>query len=74
MEDDVVVQLDGLEGFTFIAVFDGHGGFSVVNFLRLEAIPEEDESSSTAIVMFLGNDSLIISHVGVHVWYMFFPD
>ncbi|PKI64157.1 protein phosphatase 2C 57 [Punica granatum] len=107
MEDDVVVRSDGLEGFTFAAVFDGHGGFSAVNFLRdelfkecvlslqgglllskkdisairealrkafvkadsklltwLEAMPEEDESGSTATVMFLGNDSLIISHVG----------
>ncbi|OWM75657.1 hypothetical protein CDL15_Pgr021822 [Punica granatum] len=108
MEDDVVVRSDGLEGFTFAAVFDGHGGFSAIDFLRdelfkecllslqgdlllskkdisairealhkafvsadsklltwLEAMPEEDKSGSTATVMFLGNYSLIISHVGV---------
>lgn len=35
MEDDVVVRCDGLDGFSFAAVFDGHGGFSSVKFLRL---------------------------------------
>lgn len=34
MEDDVVVQSDGLDGFCFAAVFDGHGGVSSVKFLR----------------------------------------
>ncbi|PKI54099.1 hypothetical protein CRG98_025515 [Punica granatum] len=34
MEDDVVVRSNGLEGFTFAVVFDGHGSFSAVNFLR----------------------------------------
>lgn len=35
MEDDLVIQSDGLDGFSFAAVFDGHGGVSSVNFLRL---------------------------------------
>lgn len=35
MEDDVVVRSDGLNGFSFAAVFDGHAGFSSVQFLRL---------------------------------------
>ncbi|KAE8077669.1 hypothetical protein FH972_016212 [Carpinus fangiana] len=107
MEDDVVVRSDGLDGFSFAAVFDGHGGFSSVKFLRdelykecvaalqgglllkgkdfknirealqeafvkadtkllnwLEMSGEEDESGSTATVMFIGNDMLFISHVG----------
>ena len=35
MEDDlVIVESDDLDGFTFAAVFDGHAGFSSVNFLR----------------------------------------
>lgn len=34
MEDDVVVRSDGLGGFSFAAVFDGHGGLSSVKFLR----------------------------------------
>lgn len=34
MEDDAVVRSDGLDGFSFAAVFDGHGGFSSVKFLR----------------------------------------
>ncbi|KAB1205104.1 Protein phosphatase 2C 57 [Morella rubra] len=107
MEDDVVVRSDGLGGFSFAAVFDGHGGLSSVKFLRdelykecvaalqgglllsgkdlktitealqeafakadmkllnrLEISEEEDESGSTATVMFLGNDMLFIAHVG----------
>ncbi|XP_030532436.1 protein phosphatase 2C 57 [Rhodamnia argentea] len=36
MEDDVVVRPDGLDGFSFAAVFDGHGGFSSAKFLRDE--------------------------------------
>ncbi|KAK6936669.1 PPM-type phosphatase-like domain [Dillenia turbinata] len=37
MEDDViVVRSDDLDGFLFAAVFDGHVGFSSVEFLRLE--------------------------------------
>ncbi|XP_022984505.1 protein phosphatase 2C 57 isoform X1 [Cucurbita maxima] len=36
MEDDVVVRSDGLSGFLFAAVFDGHGGYSSVKFLREE--------------------------------------
>ncbi|GLT69500.1 hypothetical protein SLA2020_416480 [Shorea laevis] len=107
MEDDVVVRSDGFDGFSFAAVFDGHGGFSSVKFLRdelykecvaalqgglllrgkdfktirealkeafvkadtkllnwLEMSGEEDESGSTATVMFIGNDMLFISHVG----------
>lgn len=34
MEDDVIVRSDGLNGFSFAAVFDGHAGFSSVKFLR----------------------------------------
>lgn len=34
MEDDIIVRPEGLQGFTFAAVFDGHGGFSSVEFLR----------------------------------------
>ncbi|RWW04423.1 hypothetical protein BHE74_00000740 [Ensete ventricosum] len=34
MEDDVVLRSDGLAGFSFAAVLDGHAGFSSVEFLR----------------------------------------
>lgn len=35
MEDDaVIVQSDELDGFSYAAVFDGHAGFSSVQFLR----------------------------------------
>lgn len=35
MEDDVVIaQPENLDGFSFAAVFDGHGGASSVKFLR----------------------------------------
>lgn len=34
MEDDVVLRSEGLDGFAFAAVFDGHAGFSSVEFLR----------------------------------------
>ena len=35
MEDDaLIVQPDTLQGFSFAAVFDGHGGSSSVHFLR----------------------------------------
>lgn len=34
MEDDVIIRSDGLDGFSFAAVFDGHAGFSSVEFLR----------------------------------------
>ncbi|CAN6569642.1 unnamed protein product [Malus baccata var. baccata] len=107
MEDAVVVRSDGLDGFSFAAVFDGHAGFNSVKFLRdelykeccaalqgglllrgndfkairealqetfekvdskllkwLESNGEEDESGSTATLMFVGNDTLVISHVG----------
>lgn len=40
MEDDVVIQSDGLDGFSFAAVFDGHGGVSSVKFLRDELYKE----------------------------------
>ncbi|XP_057452446.1 protein phosphatase 2C 57 isoform X2 [Lotus japonicus] len=40
MEDDIVVRSDGLDGFSFAAVFDGHGGFSSVEFLRDELYKE----------------------------------
>ncbi|KAJ9680020.1 hypothetical protein PVL29_021788 [Vitis rotundifolia] len=36
MEDEAVVRSDGLDGFSFAAVFDGHAGFSSVKFLRDE--------------------------------------
>ncbi|XP_008234708.1 PREDICTED: protein phosphatase 2C 57 [Prunus mume] len=107
MEDGVVVRSDGLDGFSFAAVFDGHAGFNSVKFLRdelykeccaalqgglllrgndfktirealqetfekvdakllnwLERNGEEDESGSTATVIFVENDTLVISHVG----------
>lgn len=34
MEDEVVLQYDGLSGFSFAAILDGHAGFSCVEFLR----------------------------------------
>lgn len=42
MEDDVVIQSDGLDGFSFAAVFDGHGGVSSVKFLRLAIMSIND--------------------------------
>ncbi|KGN57653.1 protein phosphatase 2C 57 isoform X2 [Cucumis sativus] len=36
MEDDAVVRSDGFNDFLFAAVFDGHGGYSSVKFLREE--------------------------------------
>lgn len=111
MEDDIIVRPDGLQGFSFAAVFDGHGGFSSVEFLsanyrdelykecvealqgglllvekdfkaikgalqeaflkadtrllkRLEMNGEEDESGATATAIFIGDDELLISHIG----------
>ncbi|MQL94562.1 hypothetical protein Taro_027219 [Colocasia esculenta] len=107
MEDDVVIRADGLGGFTFAAVFDGHAGFSSVDFLRdelykecvtalqagsllgsknfsaiqdvlcrafqvvdakllsrLDEMESDDESGSTATVIFVRNDIMIISHIG----------
>ncbi|XP_020222389.1 protein phosphatase 2C 57 isoform X2 [Cajanus cajan] len=107
MEDDIIVRPAGLQGFSFAAVFDGHGGFSSVEFLRdelykecvealqgglllvekdfkaikgalqdaflkadmkllkrLEIKEEEDESGATATAMFVGDDELLISHIG----------
>ncbi|XP_022737411.1 protein phosphatase 2C 57-like isoform X3 [Durio zibethinus] len=40
MEDDLVIRSDGLDGFSFAAVFDGHGGVSSVKFLRDELYKE----------------------------------
>ncbi|CAL9116294.1 unnamed protein product [Musa textilis] len=40
MEDDVVLRSDGLAGFSFAAVLDGHAGFSSVEFLREELYKE----------------------------------
>ncbi|XP_021763794.1 protein phosphatase 2C 57-like [Chenopodium quinoa] len=41
MEDDaVIVQPDTLQGFSFAAVFDGHGGSASVAFLREELYKE----------------------------------
>ncbi|GAV89093.1 PP2C domain-containing protein [Cephalotus follicularis] len=40
MEDDVIIRSDGLDAFSFAAVFDGHGGFSAVKFLRDELYKE----------------------------------
>ncbi|KAE8708602.1 Thylakoid-associated phosphatase 38 isoform 3 [Hibiscus syriacus] len=34
MEDDLVIRSDGLDGFSFAAVIDGHGGLSFVKYLR----------------------------------------
>ncbi|TKY74073.1 phosphatase 2C 57 [Spatholobus suberectus] len=107
MEDDIIVRPDGLQGFSFAAVFDGHGGFSSVEFLRdelykecvealqgglllvekdfkaikgalqeaflradmrllkrLEMSGEKDESGATATAIFIGDDELLISHIG----------
>ncbi|KAH8487665.1 hypothetical protein H0E87_026301 [Populus deltoides] len=107
MEDDIIIRSDGLEGFSFAAVFDGHAGFSSVKFLRDELYKEcvaalqgglllngkdfnairkaleeafervdaklldwlekdgvQDESGSTATAMFIGNEKLVISHIG----------
>lgn len=108
MEDDIILRPNSLQGFSFAAVFDGHGGFASVQFLRdelykecLEALQggllllekdfkaveealkqafvkadmrllkwlemkgeEEDESGATATAIFLGNNKLLISHIG----------
>ncbi|OMO93598.1 phosphatase 2C (PP2C)-like protein [Corchorus olitorius] len=40
MEDDLIIRSDGLDGFSFAAVFDGHGGDSSVKFLRDELYKE----------------------------------
>ncbi|XP_039022875.1 LOW QUALITY PROTEIN: protein phosphatase 2C 57-like [Hibiscus syriacus] len=40
MEDDLVVRSDGLDGFSFAAVFDGHGGVYSVKYLRDELYKE----------------------------------
>ncbi|OIW15279.1 hypothetical protein TanjilG_08076 [Lupinus angustifolius] len=107
MEDDIIVRPDSLHGFSFAAVFDGHGGVSSVQFLRdelykecLEALQgglllvekdfkaikealeeafvkadtrllkwlemnrEEDESGATATAVFIGDDKLLVSHIG----------
>ncbi|KAK4480517.1 hypothetical protein RD792_013593 [Penstemon davidsonii] len=41
MEDDVVIiQSDGVDGFVYAAVFDGHAGFTSVKFLREELYKE----------------------------------
>ncbi|KAH7307828.1 hypothetical protein KP509_22G079500 [Ceratopteris richardii] len=109
MEDSIVIRSDGLQGFSYAAVLDGHAGFSSVEFLReelfkecaaatenglllhnhktdlssiqsaltkaflqadnrllswLEGVTEGQESGSTATVMFLGANCLIVAHVG----------
>ncbi|XP_027339550.1 protein phosphatase 2C 57 isoform X4 [Abrus precatorius] len=107
MEDDVIVRNDALHGFSFAAVFDGHGGYSSVQFLRdelykecLEALQgglllvekdfraiegalqeafvkadmrllkwlemkgEEEQSGATATAIFIGDDKMLISHIG----------
>ncbi|KAG9447841.1 hypothetical protein H6P81_013969 [Aristolochia fimbriata] len=107
MEDDFLLRSDNLNGFAFAAVFDGHAGFSSVQFLRnelyrecvealqgglllsgrdfsaitgalqkafksvdaklltwLEEMGNNDESGATATAVFVGNDLMIISHVG----------
>ncbi|XP_039120309.1 probable protein phosphatase 2C 5 [Dioscorea cayenensis subsp. rotundata] len=40
MEDDLVLRSDAPAGFSFAAVFDGHAGFSSVEFLRDELYKE----------------------------------
>ncbi|KAK1301946.1 putative protein phosphatase 2C 5 [Acorus calamus] len=44
MEDEIVLRTDGggLAGFSFAAVFDGHSGFSTVEFIR-DALYDECE-------------------------------
>lgn len=39
-EDDIVLRPDSLHGFSFTFVFDGHGGFASVQFLRDELYQE----------------------------------
>lgn len=107
MEDAIVLRVDGLNNFTYAAVFDGHAGFASAKFLKdelykecaialqdgsllesndlgatrealrkafleadrkllswLEEGNDEVHSGSTATVMFVGGNRLIISHIG----------
>ncbi|KAM7267842.1 hypothetical protein ACFE04_010008 [Oxalis oulophora] len=108
MEDAVIVRSDGFDGFSFAAVFDGHGGIASVNFLRDElykecvaalqegsllrgkdfgrirqelvdafenvdakllnwletTVGEQDESGATATAIFVGNDTMVVAHIG----------
>ncbi|MCO5600126.1 hypothetical protein L7F22_054234 [Adiantum nelumboides] len=40
MEDSIVIRSDGLQGFCYASVLDGHAGFSSVRFLREELFKE----------------------------------
>ncbi|XP_078429123.1 thylakoid-associated phosphatase 38 [Wolffia australiana] len=51
MEDDVVVRSDGLGDFTFAAVFDGHAGFSSVEFIREELYEECSKALRGGLVL-----------------------
>ncbi|KAH8953283.1 hypothetical protein BDL97_08G016400 [Sphagnum fallax] len=109
MEDEVVLESHGPNGFVYAAIFDGHAGFSSAQFLRDELYKEcvtaldggalleskdlseaeaalthaflhadkrllswleetqigpEVDSGSTATVMFIRSDRLLLAHVG----------
>lgn len=59
MEDEAVVRSDGLDGFSFAAVFDGHAGFSSVKFLRWV-------SNEQKVFVFMFSPSLLL----LPVWLM----
>ena len=60
MEDDLVIRSDGLDGFSFAAVFDGHGGVSSAKFLRydnqMQITTNIDLYFSFSIVILLANN------------------
>ncbi|KAK6275353.1 hypothetical protein POUND7_005062 [Theobroma cacao] len=54
MEDNLVIRSDGLDGFSFAAVFDGHGGVSSVEFLRDGSDESRDELYKECITALQG--------------------
>lgn len=54
MEDDAVIRSEGLDGFSFAAVFDGHAGFSSVKFLRWV-------SHQHRVLVFMSRSSLLLA-------------
>ncbi|KAK8968024.1 putative protein phosphatase 2C 5 [Platanthera guangdongensis] len=55
MEDEVALRSDGIFGFTFAAVFDGHAGISSVMFLRDELYKECVNSLQGGILLSIKN-------------------